>query len=94
MEGELATLIEEKTQNWDFERIALIDRLILMLAVCEMTHFPSIPLKVTINEFIEVSKNYSTPKSKQFVNGVLDVIAVDLQEKGQIKKSGRGLIDN
>ncbi len=87
-------LIAEKTKNWDFDRIAYTDRLILMLAISEMINFPSIPIKVTINEFIEVSKKYSTPKSKQFVNGVLDVIAVDLQEKGQIKKSGRGLIDN
>lgn len=90
----LQKLVSEKTKNWDFERIAHTDRIILMLAISEMIHFPSIPIKVTINEFIEVSKNYSTPKSKQFVNGVLDVIAVDLQGKGLIKKSGRGLIDN
>ena len=90
----LQKLIAEKTKNWEFDRIAYTDRLILMLAISEMMHFPSIPIKVTINEFIEVSKTYSTPKSKQFVNGVLDVIAVDLQEKGLIKKSGRGLIDN
>jgi N utilization substance protein B len=93
-EAMLQALVAEKTKNWEFERIAYTDRLILMLAISEMIHFPSIPVKVTINEFIEVSKNYSTPKSKQFVNGVLDVIAVDLQEKGRIKKSGRGLIDN
>jgi len=90
----LKKLVAEKTKNWEFDRIAYTDRLIIMLAVSEMMHFPSIPIKVTINEFIEVSKSYSTPKSKQFVNGVLDVIAVDLQEKGLIKKSGRGLIDN
>jgi len=90
----LQKLISEKTKNWEFERIAYTDRIILMLAISEMIHFPSIPIKVTINEFIEVSKSYSTPKSKHFVNGVLDVIAVDLQEKGLIKKSGRGLIDN
>ena len=59
-----------------------------------MINFPGIPLKVTINEYIEVSKKYSTPKSKLFINGVLDVIAVDLQKEGVIKKSGRGLIDN
>jgi N utilization substance protein B len=86
--------VAQKTKNWEFDRIAYTDRLILMLAICEMLKFPSIPIKVTINEYIEVSKNYSTPKSKQFVNGVLDVIAVDLQEQGLIKKSGRGLIDN
>ena len=64
------------------------------MAIQEMINFPAIPIKVTINEYIEISKKYSTPKSKQFVNGVLDVIAVDLQEQGIIKKSGRGLIDN
>jgi len=90
----LQELVTQKTKNWEFDRIAYTDRLILMMAICEMLNFPSIPIKVTINEYIEVSKNYSTPKSKQFVNGVLDVIAVDLQDKGQIKKSGRGLIDN
>jgi len=90
----LQELVTQKTKNWEFDRIAYTDRLILMMAICEMLNFPSIPIKVTINEYIEVSKNYSTPKSKQFVNGVLDVIAVDLQNQGQIKKSGRGLIDN
>ncbi len=90
----LQDIVTEKTKNWEFDRIAYTDRLILMLAVSEMMNFPSIPVKVTINEYIEVSKNYSTPKSRHFVNGVLDVIAVNLQEKGLIKKSGRGLIDN
>lgn len=90
----LQDIVTEKTKNWEFDRIAYTDRLILMLAVSEMMNFPSIPVKVTINEYIEVSKNYSTPKSRHFVNGVLDVIAVHLQEKGLIKKSGRGLIDN
>ena len=64
------------------------------MAIQEMINFPGIPLKVTINEYIEVSKKYSTPKSKLFINGVLDVIAVDLQEEGVIRKNGRGLIDN
>lgn len=93
-EDYLQEIVSHKTKNWEFDRIAYTDRLILMMAICEMLNFPSIPVKVTINEYIEVSKNYSTPKSKQFVNGVLDVIAVDLQEQGLIKKSGRGLIDN
>jgi len=90
----LQELVTQKTENWEFDRIAYTDRLILKMAICEMLKFPSIPVKVTINEYIEVSKNYSTPKSKQFVNGVLDVIAVDLQKQDLIKKSGRGLIDN
>lgn len=87
-------LIAAKSKNWDVERIASTDMVMLEMAIQEMIHFPSIPVKVTINEYIEISKRYSTPKSKQFVNGVLDVIAVDLQKEGVIKKSGRGLIDN
>jgi N utilization substance protein B len=87
-------IIADKTLNWDIERISDTDRILLQMAIQEMINFPGIPLKVTINEYIEVSKKYSTPKSKQFINGVLDVIAVDLQKEGVIKKSGRGLIDN
>ena len=64
------------------------------MALTEMINYPSIPTKVSINEYIELSKNYSTPKSKQFINGVLDVLAEDLTNEGVIKKSGRGLIDN
>lgn len=91
---EYEQIVAEKSQNWQIDRIALIDKVILKMALAEMIHFPSIPVKVTINEFIEISKNYSTPKSKQFVNGLLDVLANDLATKGVIKKSGRGLIDN
>lgn len=87
-------LIASKSKNWDFDRISETDKILLLMAIQEMINFPGIPLKVTINEYIEVSKKYSTPKSKQFINGVLDVIAVDLQKEGVIKKSGRGLIDN
>jgi N utilization substance protein B len=87
-------LIAGKSKNWDLERISDTDRILLLMAIQEMINFSGIPLKVTINEYIEVSKKYSTPKSKQFINGVLDVIAVDLQKEGIIKKSGRGLIDN
>ncbi|MDA1267766.1 MAG: transcription antitermination factor NusB [Bacteroidetes bacterium] len=87
-------LISEKTKNWDIERFAFTDRVIISMALAEMIHFPSIPVKVTINEYIDISKTYSTPKSKQFVNGLLDVLAKELTEKGQIRKSGRGLLDN
>ena len=87
-------VIASKTKNWDIDRISDTDRILLQMAIQEMINFPGIPLKVTINEYIEVSKKYSTPKSKQFINGVLDVITVDLQEEGLIRKSGRGLIDN
>ena len=68
--------------------------LILHMALGEMLSFPNIPVKVTINEYIELAKEYSTPKSRQFINGILDVIAKELKESGSVKKSGRGLIDN
>lgn len=90
----LEEIIQSKTMNWDVDRIALTDRVILKLALVEMMNSPSIPIKVTINEAIEISKMYSTPKSKQFVNGVLDVLSNELTSSGKIRKSGRGLIDN
>jgi N utilization substance protein B len=86
--------IAEKSKNWDIDRISVTDRIIIEMALAEMINFPSIPVKVSINEYIELSKNYSTPKSKQFVNGMLDALAIELKEKGIIKKSGRGLLDN
>lgn len=90
----LEDIIQQKTQNWDVDRIAVIDRVILKVALVEMMNSPSIPVKVTINEAIEISKMYSTPKSKQFINGVLDVLSNELNSSGKIRKSGRGLIDN
>ena len=87
-------MIAASVKNWDVERVALLDKIILKMALCEMHIFRSIPVKVTINEYIEISKLYSTPKSKQFVNGVLDKMAQELTTKGEIRKSGRGLIDN
>ena len=93
-EAKYEDMIAQKAKNWDIDRISETDKILLEMAIQEMINFPAIPVKVTINEYIEISKKYSTPKSKQFVNGVLDVIAVDLQEQGVIRKSGRGLIDN
>ncbi|EMR02237.1 transcription antitermination factor NusB [Cesiribacter andamanensis] len=93
-EQQYEELISTKSKNWDVERLALTDKIIMMMALCEMINFASIPVKVTINEYIELSKRYSTPKSKIFVNGLLDVLSAELQEKGIIRKSGRGLIDN
>ena len=87
-------LITQKTKNWDIERLAFTDKVIISMALAEMKNFPSIPVKVTINEYIDISKTYSTPKSKQFVNGLLDVLAKELTDSGQIRKSGRGLLDN
>lgn len=90
----LEEMIQKRTNNWDVDRIALTDQVILKLALVEMMNSPSIPVKVSINEAIEVSKLYSTPKSKQFINGVLDVLSNELTSIGKIRKSGRGLIDN
>lgn len=87
-------LVAESVQNWDVERVALTDKILLKMALCEMHLFRGIPVKVTINEYIEISKVYSTPKSKQFVNGILDKLAQDLTASGAIRKSGRGLLDN
>jgi len=87
-------MIAAKTKNWEVDRLANTDQIILKMAISEMMNFRNIPVKVTINEYIELSKNYSTPKSKQFVNGILDVISSELKESGQLKKSGRGLLDN
>jgi transcription antitermination protein NusB len=87
-------MIAESVQNWDVERVALLDKIILKMALCEMHIFRSIPVKVTINEYIDISKVYSTPKSKQFINGVLDKLSQDLISSGAIRKSGRGLLDN
>lgn len=85
--------VSERTQNWDVERIALMDILILKMALSELVHFPGIPVKVSINEYIEISKDYSTPKSKQFINGIIDKLAADYKSSGKIVKTGRGLME-
>jgi len=90
--SEFDDLIEAKVDNWELERIALMDSLLIKMAICEFIDFPTIPTKVTINEYIEISKMYSTPKSKIFINGLLDKLLFDLTEKKMIKKTGRGLI--
>jgi len=84
--------IERFTSNWDVERIVFMDNLIIGTAMTELTEFPSIPVKVTLDEWIEISKYYSTPGSSMFINGVLDKIVESLTAEGRIKKSGRGLI--
>ena len=85
-------LIEKYTSNWDVERIAFMDNIILALAITELTAFSSIPVKVTLDEYIEISKFYSTPGSSTFINGILDRIVAALNAEGKIKKSGRGLL--
>ncbi|MEM6297531.1 MAG: transcription antitermination factor NusB [Bacteroidota bacterium] len=87
-------LITERLKGWELERVALTDRLVLQLALTELLHFQSIPVKVTINEYVELAKNYSPPKSREFINGMLDRLSESLQKEGKLKKSGRGLIDN
>ncbi|GIV58780.1 MAG: transcription antitermination factor NusB [Bacteroidetes bacterium] len=85
-------IIARHTKNWDLSRIALIDRLLLRMAITEMLAFEDIPPKVSINEAIEVAKRYSTEKSGQFINGILDAVLLELQQSGRLKKSGRGLV--
>jgi N utilization substance protein B len=87
-------IIARNTKNWEVDRLPLTDRVILEMAIAELVSFPNIPVKVTINEYIELAKEYSTPNSRQFINGILDVISKELMGTGAIKKSGRGLIDN
>ncbi|MFT5143469.1 MAG: N utilization substance protein B [Rhodothermales bacterium] len=85
-------IIALHTQNWDLSRIALVDRLVLRMAICELMTFEDIPPKVSINEAIEVAKKYSTGKSGQFVNGILDAALESLKAEGKLNKSGRGLV--
>lgn len=87
-------LIKKQTKNWEMDRIALLDMLLMKMALCEIMYFNSIPVKVTLNEYIELSKYFSTPKSRVFINGILDKIIVILKETDRIKKTGRGLIDS
>ena len=84
--------ISLKTKNWDKDRIADIDFVLLQMAICEFHEFPSIPTKVSINEYIEIAKEYSTPKSNVFINGVLDKIVKEYHETKTLNKSGRGLM--
>jgi N utilization substance protein B len=89
---ELAKEFIDKTPNWDTERIAEIDAIILKMAICEFLKFPSIPVKVTINEYLEIAKEYSTPKSSIFINGILDNLVKDYQTSNKLIKTGRGLM--
>ena len=91
-EVELSKEYIDKTPNWDTERIAEIDTIILKMAICELLKFPSIPVKVTINEYLEIAKEYSTPKSSIFINGILDNIVKDYQKNNRLTKAGRGLL--
>lgn len=90
---EFGKLIGDNTNNWEKERICLMDMIILKMALAEFECFPAIPVKVTMNEYIEISKYFSTPKSRIFVNGILDKLAKKLNEAGSIKKQGLGLLE-
>lgn len=85
-------IIDRNTTNWEVERIALMDRLVMLLAVTEIIEFPEVPVKVTLNEYIEISKNYCTAKSSTFVNGILDKIVREMRQNGSFTKTGRGLV--
>lgn len=86
-------LIAAKTTNWEPDRIAMMDTLLMKMAITEFVNFTSIPVKVTINEYLEISKEFSTPKSNSFINGILDKILIDLRAENKVKKIGRGLIE-
>jgi transcription antitermination protein NusB len=90
---EYGKLIEEQAENWELERIAIMDIIIMKMALAELIVFPSIPVKVTINEYIEISKSYSSVKSKLFINGILDKLVIKLKNEGMILKMGRGLLE-
>ena len=85
-------LVDRYTQNWDVERVVFMDSLILSIAIAELTNFDSIPVKVTLDEWIDIAKYYSSPSSSTFLNGVLDKVVADLKADGRINKSGRGLL--
>lgn len=87
-------LVDKNTKNWDFDRIAYMDRIIMLATIAELVSCPTIPVKVTLDEYIEISKYYSTPASGTFINGVLDKIVETLTKEGRIKKEGRGLVES
>lgn len=90
---EMDAEITKRLNNWDLTRLALVDKIVLRMALAELIDFPEIPTKVTINEAIEIAKKFSTSKSGMFVNGILDSACQDLVKEGRINKTGRGLID-
>ena len=91
--GSSDQMIDRLAQNWELERIAVVDRVLMRMAVAELISFPDIPPKVTINEAIEIAKKYSTDNSGTFINGVLDAALEELKSSNQLQKSGRGLLD-
>ena len=90
---ELDEKIKLRVANWEMNRIALIDKLLLRMGICEILYFPEIPPKVSINESIEIAKDFSTAGSGKFINGILDAILSDEKKKGKLNKTGRGLLE-
>lgn len=90
----LDEIIQNHIRNWRIERLTIIDKVVLRIALCEFLHFEEIPTKVTINEAIEIVRKFSTSKSSKFVNGILDAALERLQKEGKIDKKGRGLIES
>ena len=90
----IEAMIEKRLVNWDVSRIAVIDKILLRIGIGELLYAVDVPTKVTINETIEIAKEFSTAKSGKFINGILDAVLLDLKEEGKIKKVGRGLIEN
>ena len=86
--------IQSKTENWELERIAFMDVLLMKMAITEFLYFPTVPVKVSLNEYIELAKQYSTPKSSVFVNGILDKLLAEYKTNGRLQKEGRGLVEN
>jgi transcription antitermination protein NusB len=92
-EEEFDSLVTEIVQNWEIDRLALIDRILIHMALAELLYFDEIPPKVSVNEMIDISKQFSTEKSGTFINGLLDSLLEILKKQGKIQKTGRGLID-
>jgi transcription antitermination protein NusB len=90
---EFDALIQTKAENWELERIALVDRILMQMGICEILNFEEIPVKVSINEYLEIAKKFSTPKSSKFINGILDSLYLQFKEQEKILKKGRGLIE-
>ena len=92
-DAEYESMIEANLKNWESDRIIETDMILMKMAICELMEFPSIPTKVTINEYIEIARSYGSEKSGLFINGLVDKIARELREEGRLNKQGRGLLD-
>ena len=90
---DLDKMIKQRVNNWEMNRIALIDKILLRIGICELLYFPDIPPKVSINEVIEIAKVFSTAGSGKFINGILDAVLSELKNSGNLNKTGRGLLE-